>query len=119
MTVFFPLGELIDRYVIAKLKLDRTQNNQLEFEFYQEQVSFINLKSIDRELAELYNVHCQIWDLESQLKSGLEDQLPLEEIGRRAITIRDWNRKRVILKNVIAEILSDPIREIKKDHLSQ
>jgi len=42
----------------------------------------------------------------------------LEEIGRRAIAIRDWNNKRLVLKNSAAELLKCDVREIKKDHLS-
>jgi hypothetical protein len=57
--------------------------------------------------------------LEKELKSGRENELPLEEIGRRAIKIRDWNNKRVSIKNAMAEKLSCPVREIKKDHLSE
>jgi hypothetical protein len=36
------------------------------------------------------------------------------EIGRRALEIRDYNNKRVMFKNLIAEKLNDPIREIKQ-----
>ena len=49
----------------------------------------------------------------------MEDQLELAEIGRRAIEIRDWNNKRVKLKNTIAEKLGCVVREIKKDHASE
>ena len=49
-----------------------------------------------------------------------EAELPLEEIGRRAILIRDWNNKRVAIKNHIAEQLkTDQVRETKTDHLSE
>ena len=119
MTDFFPIGELIDRYCIAKLKLERTEKNQVEFEFYQTRISSIDTVQIKQQIENLYNVHNEIWNLESSLKSGLEDCIPLEEIGRRAIQIRDWNRKRVVIKNEIADILSDPVREIKHNHLSE
>ena len=119
MTMFFPLGELIDRYVIAKLKFDRSQDNQLEFNFYHEQISHINLDLVSKEIVELYNIHCQIWDLESQLMHGVEDQLSLEVIGKCAIEIRDCNKQRIILKNSIAKILADSVQEVKFNHLSE
>lgn len=120
MNTFFPIGELIDRYCIAKLKFERTSGlNQLELAFYQKQISNLDLKKITQEMTDLYNIHTEIWNLELLLRSGLEEQVSLDEIGRRAIEIRNWNGKRVVLKNTIAEILSDPVREIKKDHLSQ
>jgi predicted mannosyl-3-phosphoglycerate phosphatase (HAD superfamily) len=60
-----------------------------------------------------------IWDLEKELKTGTEQDLPLEEIGRRAIAIRNKNSERVKIKNSIAELLDCPIREFKRDHLSE
>jgi hypothetical protein len=63
-------------------------------------------------------IHNQIWNLEWQLKSGVEHLLPLDEIGRRAIAIRDWNNRRITYKNSIAELFSLKMREIKTDHLS-
>ena len=54
-----------------------------------------------------------------ELKSGREDKLSLEEIGHRAIAIRDWNNKRITVKNKIAELLGCSVKEIKKEHLSE
>jgi len=53
------------------------------------------------------------------LKAGREQELPLEEIGRRAIAIRDHNNRRIAIKNALAEQLECPVREIKRDHLSE
>ena len=64
------------------------------------------------------DIHHAIWDLEWQLKSGVEQMLSLQEIGRRAIAIRDFNNQRIALKNKVAKILGDPVQEIKKDHLA-
>ena len=64
------------------------------------------------------DIHHAIWDLEWQLKSGVEQMLSLQEIGRRAIAIRDHNNKRIAYKNSIATILGHPVREIKHDHLA-
>lgn len=119
MTNFFPIGELIDRYCIAKLKFARTQKNQVELEFYQEQITLIDVDKIEDQINALYDIHSEIWNLESALKSGLEEHIPLDEIGRRAISIRNWNHKRIEIKNRIAEILADPVREIKQDHISE
>jgi hypothetical protein len=48
----------------------------------------------------------------------VEHLLPLDEIGRRAIAIRDENNRRITYKNEIAEIFGLKLREIKTDHLS-
>jgi len=119
MTVIFPIIELVDRYSIARLKFDKTQANQEELDFYVQQLSLVDTTVVSQQLDELYHIHSCIWNLESELKTGKESSLPLEEIGRRAILIRDYNNKRITLKNSMAEKLGCKIREIKKDHVSE
>jgi len=114
----FPIIELIDRYAIAKLKWQKTQSNKEELDFYTDQVSEIDTSSITDLIEDLTEIHREIWNLEWQLKQGVEDQLPLEEIGRRAIKIRDYNNKRVAIKNKCAEMLSSNVKEVKTNHLS-
>jgi len=119
MNVVFPVIELVDRYSIAKLKFDKTQANASELEFYKNLLDQFDTKAIEFDLLHLYEIHAEIWQLESDLKTGTESNLPLEEIGRRAIKLRDWNNRRIALKNVLAEKLNWGIRETKHDHLSQ
>jgi hypothetical protein len=116
---FFPVIELVDRYSIACLKYDKTQANKEEVDFYKQQLSKYDTSIVQNEIQELYNIHKQIWNLEAELKSGRENELPLNEIGRRAIAIRDLNNKRIKLKNLAAEKLGCDVKEIKQDHLSQ
>jgi DNA polymerase III delta prime subunit len=118
MNPIFPIIELIDRLAIAEVKFKRTNANKEELEWYTRQSLNINLHKVVNEYEDLKRIHNQIWDLESELKTGKEAELSLEEIGRRAIAIRDHNNKRITLKNTIAEILGCTVREIKKDHLS-
>lgn len=117
--MFFPIIEFIDRLAIAQVKFERTKANMDELVFYQSQSQEIDLIKVKTEFMELKDIHNKIWELEAELKSGRESSLPLDEIGRRAIAIRDWNNKRVKLKNVIAEKLGCTVREIKQDHLSE
>lgn len=119
ITKSFPVVELVDRYTIAQLKFDKTNANQEELNFYVNKLKQYNLDLIQTDLDQLYSIHKSIWNLEAELKTGREEELALEEIGRRAIAIRDHNNKRVALKNLMAEKLECPVREIKKDHLSQ
>ena len=120
ITPEFPVIELIDRYAISYVKQQKTNNaNSLEFEFYKKQITHFNLSLITDNLEELISIHNEIWELERELKSGKEHLLPFDEIGRRAIKIRDKNNRRVQIKNQIAEILGCRVREIKQDHLSQ
>ena len=113
----FPIIELYDRLAIAEVKWEKTRANQEELAWYQQHCS------VGQNVRELYenlkDIHRQIWSLEAELKSGREQELSLEEIGRRAISIRDWNNKRISIKNKIAELLDCKVRELKKDHLSE
>lgn len=119
MNPTFPIIELIDRLAIAEVKFQRTDANEQELAWYKNQALHIDLDQIVKEYEDLKRIHNEIWNLEAELKSGREAELALEEIGRRAIAIRDHNNKRVALKNIIAEKLGCSVREIKQDHLSQ
>jgi hypothetical protein len=119
MNPMFPKIELVDRYCIAKLKFAKTQANQAEVNFYTNQLTVCDVLLIQDSLDQLYEIHNQIWNLEAELKSGREHELSLDEIGRRAIAIRNLNNQRVALKNSMAEKLHCEVREIKKDHLSE
>ena len=119
MTPIFPIIELVDRLAIAEIKFKRTKANEEELLWYMNEAIRIDLTQIVNEYEDLKRIHDEIWELEAELKTGREAELSLEEIGRRAIAIRDHNNKRVKLKNAMAEKLNCPVREIKKDHLSQ
>ena len=115
----FPVIELVDRLAIAEIKWQRTQANREELEWYQQQMQHVDIDLISQDLQRLQDIHNSIWELEKELKSGQEHKLSLEEIGRRAIEIRNFNNKRIQLKNHMAETLNCPVREIKKEHVSE
>jgi len=119
MNPVFPIIELVDRLAIAEIKFKRTKANEEELLWYINQAVRIDLTLIVDEYENLKTIHNEIWELEALLKTGREAELSLEEIGRRAIAIRDHNNKRVALKNSMAKKLNCPVREIKKDHLSE
>ena len=115
----FPLIELVDRYTIAQVKHQRTNGaNQEELDFYQAQFEEFDFEKISVWLTALVDLHNSIWDLEDDFKKAKIDALPLEEIGRRALYIRDIGYRRVDLKNALAEMIDDPVREIKQDHVT-
>jgi hypothetical protein len=115
----FPVIELVDRLAIAEIKWQRTQANREELEWYQQQIQQFDISLVAQDLQRLQDIHNAIWELEKELKSGQEHKLSLEEIGRRAIEIRNFNNQRIQLKNHMAEILQCPVREIKKEHVSE
>lgn len=119
MFPIFPIIELVDRLSIAELKFEKTQANQAELDFYQAQVKTLNLDCVAAQKAQLDQIHRSIWELEYLIKTGQEQKLSLEEIGRRALAIRNLNKIRIQLKNEMAQILGDCVQEIKKDHASE
>jgi hypothetical protein len=126
MMQFLPELELIDRLCIARIKYERTSGaNQDELDWYEaryqelvNQLTVEQAKRLEHNISEITAIHNQIWNLEWQLKSGVEHMLTMEEIGQRAVAIRDWNNKRITYKNSIAELFDLKMREIKTDHLS-
>jgi hypothetical protein len=111
----FPVIELVDRYCIAKLKFAKLGNNKQELDFYTEQLHDINFDLIKEELDQLYKVHEEVWDLEDDFKKfRVEHKYDLAEVGRRALHVRDVMHQRYDLKNIMAEKLDDPVREMKK-----
>ena len=114
-----PAIELFDRLAIAEVKHEIIGENTEELNYYRAQAKYYDTSKLTNELQELKQTHKKIWNLEKELKSGQEHLLDLAEIGRRAIEIRDWNNIRVSIKNKIAELVNCPVREIKKDHLSE
>jgi hypothetical protein len=111
----FPVIEIVDRYTIALVKHEKTNGaNQEELDFYLEQMKQANIDPLNAKVIELIEHHAYIWSLEDDIKKGRADSLPMDEIGRRALQVRDVMRERVRLKNELAELYNDPIREIKQ-----
>lgn len=110
-------GDLIDRYSIVKLKSERTEVDcNDEFTALAEEIS--KTDGLVDFVQELYIVNGMIWDLESDIRKGKEGELGLEEVGRRAITIRELNGKRVAIKNKVNTIHNSGFTEIKINHAS-
>jgi len=116
----FPVIEIVDRYAIAVVKHDKTKGaNQEELDFYLDQMKTVNINPQHHLVLELIQHHAYVWSLEDDFKKSRIDSLPLEDIGRRALHIRDIGFKRVELKNALAELVNDPVREVKQDHISE
>lgn len=116
------LGEFLDRMSIVIHKAQKIGS-----ESYPEFIKFCeeflletptkNFEEIIKALRELYEINGEIWKLESDIRKGKEKELGLQEVGRRALAIRDWNSKRVAVQNKIAKKFGG-FKNIKKDHRS-
>src|SRR3989344_622827 len=116
-----PLSDILDRYSILILKQRRLPQHEdinkaciqfkMEIDIHEDQ------DFVQEHLEALIAVNGKIWDLESDIRRGKEGELGLEEVGRRALMIRDLNTERVRLKNLAAERLGE-VKEVKVDHAS-
>ncbi len=118
-----PISEIIDRLSILKLKIERIGEPHLkkEQEAFESAVQEFKDKGTqinDSWIDELYEVNKKIWDLESDIRKGREGELGLEEVGRRAIQIRDLNKQRVSIKNRIIEETGLGFKDVKMNHAS-
>lgn len=112
----FPIVELLDRYCIAQVKKEKLGNMAFEeFIFYEEQLqeSGIDLQKFKGHIENLINVHRSIWSLEDDFKKNRIDQTPLEEIGRKALQVRDLNARRYQIKERLAVIANEAYKEVK------
>jgi hypothetical protein len=123
--IAMPICELADRLTIAQLKKERLPNSEIDKDDLQKQIKYYE-EGIDTKneklrtaIVDLYEINGQMWDAEHAIRKGLDEDLGLSEIGRRALKIRDLNRVRVSIKNKITEIAGQPeFADCKMNHAS-
>jgi len=111
-----PLSEILDRYTITKLKSERTNEDvsdelgaytrEIDNPDYDERsdqiIFFIN---------RLYEINGKLWDTEKDIRNGVD--MPLDEIGRLALKVRDLNCKRNEIKAKVVDAFAEGFKEIK------
>ena len=107
-----PLSEITDRFSILVLKWIHGVDVKAELMKYASECP------VTEEFFDILKINAEIWGLESDIRQGKEGVLGLEEVGKRALAIRNKNRDRIEVKNKIAAI-SKTFREIKVSHASQ
>ena len=111
------LGDIADRYSICLLKSQRGSINvNDELSALKTEIDSNGLHGY---VEELYKVNGEIWTLESDIRQGKEGLMTLEEIGKRALLIRDFNKIRVDIKNKINIKHQSGFIEYKKFHASE
>ena len=94
-----PISEIADRYSIILLKSERIEGVDYKDELAAYKAELDKYDGSEAFVKRLYDVNAIIWDLESDIRKGKEKLLGLEEVGRRAIAIRENNRTRISIKN--------------------
>lgn len=106
------VAEMADRYSICRLKFQRI-GDEVKPEMDTLAAELEKYPNIELYVTKLTSVNAKIWDLEADIRAGKEGELGLEEVGRRALSIRDLNKIRVSIKNEMVEKFKDGFREIK------
>lgn len=104
----YPLGELLDRYAIERRKGWYGVRNKDALRRAEDGLRIwmgLELFEMARACLELGLANADIANLEWQVREGR--QLPLEEVGRRALLIRQVNDRRVAAKNRINAMVGD------------
>ena len=124
------IGDVLDRWSIAKLKAERigSDESKREFAAFEAELEGNKMKDFGRLL---YDINDAIWVLESGLKSGKEklanphyildsaNQEALAKIGLTSVLIRNFNHLRVGYKNMVNKLAGEGFQDQKQDHLSE
>lgn len=116
----YPLEELLDRCIVLGLKIEHGQHGKATLDERGKFIAAIeehHNPQISNWSAELTDIHRKIWNLEADIRLGKEKRLGLEEVGRRALAIRDLNRQRIQIKNRIA-VATGGYFDVKINHAS-
>ena len=106
-----PISEIVDRYTITKLKSERTDENvQEELDCYLDEINSYDA-NLDEYIEALYIANGKLWDTEGDIRKGAD--LPLEEIGRLALKVRDLNCDRNAIKAELVEKFAEGFKELK------
>lgn len=122
------MGDLVDRLSILQLKIENLPGEDV-FQKEKEAIERAiqekldkhpnNKEELEKAKQELYKFNKVTWGLEADIRQGKEKELGLEEVGRRALKIRDNNTNRINAKNRINELFDSGFKEIKVNHRSE
>ena len=114
-------GEFFDRFtiLIKKASIDFENHDEL----VQKYTMILKENNLDGDLllllCELQMANLNIWFLESEIRRGKEGELGLQEVGKRALAIREYNAVRVDKINKINDLFGVINKERKVDHVSE
>ena len=114
----YPLVEIIDRLLILKLKIEKSNNPRFteEYEKYESVLEVYKSKGVkvkQKWLDKLYAINSSQWDLFSLMKIAKNNGPDLKEIGRIYIELLIENKKRTVVKNEIVDATGKGYKDIK------
>ena len=123
-----PISEIINRYTITKLKTERTDEDvSNELNSYREEIDKYKI-NVEEYIDRMYDINGTLWNYETQMRKLMDskngtgpivdaNELPLEEIGKLALLVRDLNGTRNGLKSEIVEKFSEGFKDIKINYV--
>ena len=113
-----PLPDVIDRISVLRLKMERIGKKEFEDEFNSYQNALKEFEQngiqINQEWIEkLYEINKKSWDLAALLQAAEKNKNGLEKMGKIHIHRLFLNRKRVAIKNEIADTTGSGSRDIQ------
>ena len=104
---------IIDRYTITLLKSERTEEDvSEELSAYKKEIP--SGDSVNTFIDRMYEINGKIWDTEGDIRRGVD--MPLEEVGRLALIVRDLNQIRNGIKGEIVDEFAEGFKEIKVNY---
>ena len=123
-----PISEIIDRYTITKLKTERTDEDVSdELTSYRAEIDKYNI-DVEEYIDRMYDINGTLWNYETQMRKLMDSRngtgpivdandLPLVEIGKLALLVRDINGTRNGVKSEIVEKFSEGFKDIKINYV--
>ena len=123
-----PISEIIDRYTITKLKTERTDEDVSdELNSYRTEIDKYKI-DVEQYIDRMYDINGTLWNYETQMRKLMDSRngtgpivdandLPLVEIGKLALLVRDINGTRNGVKSEIVEKFSEGFKDIKINYV--
>ncbi len=117
-------GDILDKYSIAKLKVERigSDENKRELGLFERGFTEVKQKYPQYDWGQigelLYKINGLMWETEAALRKGQIDN-DITEMAEVSIRTRKLNNIRIALKNFINKLVNEGTQDIKKDHISE
>ncbi len=124
ITILRDTGDILDRWSIAKLKIERNDSKESQREFKAFSDGFLEVKQTypqydwDQIGKLFHTINGIMWITESELRQGKIDN-DKTAVRDAAVKTRELNTIRTGLRNLVNKLVGDGFQEIKKDHITQ
>jgi hypothetical protein len=116
-------GEFIDKLcIVSKKALCKLPGAQQELDAMMAECKKAKINGeFLLAIIRLAQTNLTIWDLEHSVRNAAEGSIPLSEVGRRAIMIRNTNKTRIENKNILdkGKRVEEKVKHLSEDTYDQ